>query len=211
MIFPDFCIIKRLGTYLPFCGECQSIIIKFTAFWRVSLWLVGNRQFIVFLSRNTTQRFSKGYNMRRYAVPIEQTNWLPGLHPHRLSWEVKHPITIRSNLKFRVGLFFFFTIVNGPGTLLPLTVNIWKSHIWTADKEVNMKTIFAVMNTTWAVVKIRPYFCTGIAEVMGSKAVQAWIFSRPYFHCCSSGVYYREDRFHIHYFLCNFAIFILLI
>lgn len=108
MIFPNFCIIKRLGTYLPFCGECQSIIIKFTAFWRVSLWLVGNRHFYSFLSRNTTQRFSKGYNMRRYAVPIEQTNWLPGLHPHRLSWEVKHSKTIRSNLKFRVGFFFFF-------------------------------------------------------------------------------------------------------
>ena len=150
--------------------------------------------------------------MRRYAVPIKQTNWLPGLHPHRLSWEVKHSKTIRSNFKFCVGFFFFFfTIVNGPGTLLPLTVNIWKSHIWTADKEVNMKTIFAVMNTAWAVVKIKPYFCTGIAEVMGSKAVQAWIFFRPYFHCCSSGVYYREDRFHIHYFLCNFEIFILLI
>ena len=27
--------------------------------------------------------------------------------------------------------------------------------MWTADKEVNMKAIFAVMNTTWAVVKIR--------------------------------------------------------
>ena len=28
--------------------------------------------------------------------------------------------------------------------------------MWTADKDVNMKAIFAVMNTTWAVVKIRP-------------------------------------------------------
>ena len=35
-------------------------------------------------------------------------------------------------------------------------MNIWKSHIWTADKDANMKAIFAVMNTTWAVVKIRP-------------------------------------------------------
>ena len=30
-----------------------------------------------------------------------------------------------------------------------LTVNIWKSYMWTADKDVNMKAIFAVM-------KIRP-------------------------------------------------------
>ena len=26
--------------------------------------------------------------------------------------------------------------------------------MWTADNEVNIKTIFAVINTTWAVVKI---------------------------------------------------------
>ena len=28
--------------------------------------------------------------------------------------------------------------------------------MWTAVKEINMKAIFLVMNTTWAVVKIRP-------------------------------------------------------
>ena len=28
--------------------------------------------------------------------------------------------------------------------------------------------------------------CTGIAEVMGSNPIQAWIFFRPYFHYCSS-------------------------
>ena len=32
-------------------------------------------------------------------------------------------------------------------------MNIWKSHITTADKEVNMKAIFAVLNTTWAVLQ----------------------------------------------------------
>ena len=35
-------------------------------------------------------------------------------------------------------------------------MNIWKSYIWTADKDVNMKVIFTVLNTSWAVVKIRP-------------------------------------------------------
>ena len=35
-------------------------------------------------------------------------------------------------------------------------MNIWKSYIWTAGRDVNMKAIFAAMNTTWAVVKIRP-------------------------------------------------------
>ena len=34
-----------------------------------------------------------------------------------------------------------------------------KSELWTADKEVNRKAIFAVINTTWAVVKIRHDLC----------------------------------------------------
>ena len=37
-----------------------------------------------------------------------------------------------------------------------MSVNLWKTHMWTADKDVNMKAIFTAMNTTWAVVKIRP-------------------------------------------------------
>ena len=28
--------------------------------------------------------------------------------------------------------------------------------MWTADKDVNLKAIFAVKNTTWDVVKVRP-------------------------------------------------------
>ena len=36
------------------------------------------------------------------------------------------------------------------------TMNIWKSYIWTADKDMNMKAIFAVMNTSWAEVKVKP-------------------------------------------------------
>ena len=38
--------------------------------------------------------------------------------------------------------------------------------------------------------------CTGIVEVMGSNPVQAWIFSRPYFHYCPSSAHYCEDHFH---------------
>ena len=52
-----------------------------------------------------------------------------------------------------------------------------------------MKVIFAVMNTTWEVVKIRP------------KKIKAWTGLRPYFHYCSSIVFYREDHFHIHVFI----------
>ena len=34
-------------------------------------------------------------------------------------------------------------------------VNIWKSYMWTVDKEMNMEAIFTVINTAWAVVEIR--------------------------------------------------------
>ena len=44
--------------------------------------------------------------------------------------------------------------------------------------------------------------CTGIAEVMGSNPVQAWIFFRPSFHYYLSSVHYCEDRFHIQSGLC---------
>ena len=37
-----------------------------------------------------------------------------------------------------------------------MTVNIWKSYLWTVVEEMNMEMILAVMNTTKAVVKIRP-------------------------------------------------------
>ena len=37
-----------------------------------------------------------------------------------------------------------------------LNVNVWKSYRRTADKDVNMKATFAIVNTTSAVVKIRP-------------------------------------------------------
>ena len=41
-------------------------------------------------------------------------------------------------------------------------MNTWKSYMWTADEDVNMKAIFAVMNTTRAVVKIRPEKNSGL-------------------------------------------------
>ena len=43
--------------------------------------------------------------------------------------------------------------------------------------------------------------CTGIAAVMGSNPVQAWIFFRPSFHYWLSSVPYCEDRYHIHVFI----------
>ena len=38
--------------------------------------------------------------------------------------------------------------------------------------------------------------CTGIAEVMGSNPVHAWIVFRSYFHYCSSSAHYCDHHFH---------------
>ena len=73
-------------------------------------------------------------------------------------------------------------------------MNVWKSYIWTADKDVNIKAIFTVMITTWAVVKMGPekiQACTGFKPM----TVQAWIFSGLFFHNCSSSVHYCEIAF----------------
>ena len=42
-----------------------------------------------------------------------------------------------------------------------MTVNVWKSYMWTVDKDVNMTGIFTVMNSK-AVMKIRPEKKTGL-------------------------------------------------
>ena len=46
-----------------------------------------------------------------------------------------------------IGSLNFFLNINMTN-LNWTAVNIWKSYIWTADKDVNMKAIFAVMNTS---------------------------------------------------------------
>ena len=40
-------------------------------------------------------------------------------------------------------------------------------------------------------------YCTGIAEVIGSNPVEAWISFRPYFHC--SSVHNCKIHFHVHF------------
>ena len=47
--------------------------------------------------------------------------------------------------------------------------------------------------------------CTGIAEVMGSNPIQAWILFRPYIHYCSSSVHYCENRKYIQNRLSSFT------
>ena len=95
----------------------------------------------------------------------------------------------------------FVDLCKGPSEILSLSgrakkeranVSIWKSYIWTTDKDVNMKEIFAVMNTTRAVVKMRPE----------KKFRPVWnFFSGPYFNYSSSSVHNCEDLFHIHVFI----------
>ena len=62
----------------------------------------------------------------------------------------------------------------------------------------NMKAIFVVMNTTWAViVKIRPEKNSGMYGIWIFLSFFVCFFFRPSFHYCSSSVHYCEDRFHI--------------
>ena len=66
-----------------------------------------------------------------------------------------------------------------------------------------MKTVCAEMNTTKAVVKIRPekiQGCTGFEPMTSAIPVQcSTLFFRCYFHYCVSSVHHFEDRFHIRY------------
>ena len=74
-----------------------------------------------------------------------------------------------------------------------------------------MKVIFAVMNTDYAVVKIRPEKNSGLYRIWtydlydtGAVLYQliwthlGWAIL-PYFHYCSSSVYYSDDCFHAHF------------
>ena len=60
--------------------------------------------------------------------------------------------------------------------------------MWTAVKDVDIKMIFAVMDTSWAVVKISPKKNqTYTANVMFNKLILIWInllraVSREHFH-----------------------------
>ena len=66
-------------------------------------------------------------------------------------------------------------------------MNIWKSYILNADKDMKTKAIFAVMKNTWAVVKIRPE--------KNSDLFRIWTHDLY----CSSSVHYCKDHFRIHY------------
>ena len=62
----------------------------------------------------------------------------------------------------------------------------------------NMKAIFAVMNTTWAViVKTRPEKNSGMYGVWILLSFFCLFFFQAFVHYCSSSVHYYEDRFHI--------------
>ena len=94
------------------------------------------------------------------------------------------------------GSWSLFWLQINPWSGEQTTVNMWKSYIWTADKNVNMKAIFAVTIFIFTIAQeVR------IAKVMGSNPLQAWIFFRPFLRYCSRSVRYCEDRFHIHVFI----------
>ena len=60
--------------------------------------------------------------------------------------------------------------------------------MWTADKEVNMKVIFAVMTTSWAVVKRRPQKNSGLNRIWTHHfCSKLWV--------CSIGVCFGRASF----------------
>ena len=56
-------------------------------------------------------------------------------------------------------------------------MNIWKTFMCNADKDVSMKAIFAVMSSTWPTVKIRPE--------KKKKKIQACLGFEPRWYRCS--------------------------
>ena len=79
------------------------------------------------------------------------------------------------------------------------TIHIYNFHIFTVIYSSFYRFIWNQHNDQFPVGLLAQLVehCTGIAEVMGSNPVQAWIFFRPYFHYCSSSVHYCKDCFHI--------------
>ena len=63
-----------------------------------------------------------------------------------------------------------------------------------SDPRSNVHYLSSSENKAWK--KNSGLYCTGIAEVMGSYPVQAWISFRPYFHYRSSSIHYCKDHFH---------------
>ena len=68
-------------------------------------------------------------------------------------------------------------------TRVVLVVNIWKSYIWTAVKDVNIKAILAVMKCSapvsqrsWVQISYRPEFYSGLLFITTAKV--AFIFTR---------------------------------
>ena len=104
-----------------------------------------------------------------------------------------------------------------------MTVNIWKSHMWTVDKEMNVEAIFVVMNTTYPVssgslkklIKTSPQ-CACKLSMQSTVLVsqRSWVqilyrpefFSGLIFHFCLNSVYYCQDHFHIHFFISSLNI-----
>ena len=79
------------------------------------------------------------------------------------------------------------------------TVHMYNFHIFTVIYSSFYRFIWNQHNDQFPVGLLAQLVehCTGITMVMGSNPIQAWIFFRPYFHYCSSSVYYCKYCFHI--------------
>ena len=70
-------------------------------------------------------------------------------------------------------------------------------HYLSSSENKARKTFTSLRDLNWVDTGAAP---CGIAEIMDSNPVRAWIFFRPYFHYYLSGVHNCEDRFHIRFF-----------
>ena len=117
--------------------------------------------------------------------------------------------------KFRAGLNVFFSLVFTTAQVVCITARITFIHVFICSSNIWLLYILSrlfitsrvYLEPTWWPAPSWPASSVGralhgIAEVMGSNPVQAWIFLRPCFHYCLSSVHYCEVTF-IHVFICS--------
>ena len=102
-------------------------------------------------------------------------NFLKQLHPFSDSFLWGSPTRVKNRLIGGHAQMSWSMQIRGClGT--SMTVNVWRSYMWTADKEVNMKAIFAAMNTIYTVVKNKAWkkilACTGFEPIPSAIRMQ---------------------------------------
>ena len=107
--------------------------------------------------------------------------------PHSLSYIAYSVSSENMVLNQTISTFFLILIACLLNNVMTLQGEI---IYWSLLRVKEIFTVIYPVDLSAQVVE----HCTGIAEVM------------PYFHYCSSTVYYCKDRFHIHFFYRQFTV-----